>query len=260
MGASRLTCAVASVCVAAVLQTASAAETVIALAACPKTGVHRACLAVPVHMVDDALGEKAEARSLSVSGRLKGVREKAFELRVARGAPTRGAPDGTVAYLGQSKRNRLVVLTNRGALEITRGARNALQQNTFVVKSGRRPQAVGRYTVLSSPTYVAQNRTLWIQVGGHCVSAPRSEPGLLTLNDEACTADNMLYAKPRITPMQHPDFDMLLNLLPELHDFRGGQVHENVLTAPDNGYDFVEVLSLNGTPYLIVRIDCDCDD
>lgn len=152
------------------------------------------------------------------------------------------------------------MLTNRGVLEITRDARHALQTNTFVVKSGRRPQAVGRYTALFSPIYVAQDKTLWMEVGGRCVSAPQNEPGLLTLNGEACTVDNMLYVEPRITPVQHPDFEMLLNLLPELRSFRGGPIHEIILGSPDTGYDYVEVLSLTGTPYQIVRIGCDCDD
>ena len=256
----RLLCALASMWAAIGGQIAFAADTVVALDQCPKRGPHQACLAIPVHWLDDVLGGKDGEPGLLVSGRFADAREEKFVLALSRQSPSREAPYGTVAYLGRSNRNRPVVLTTDGSFELSGGVqRSALPNNIFVVDTRPRWRVTDKYSEISS-IHVAQDGTLWISENGACISAPRNKPGLLTAKGSACSAETHLRARLRVSAALNPDFERLIALLPELGDFRGGLIHENRLGAPDNGYDYIEVLSVNETSFLIVRIGCDCID
>jgi hypothetical protein len=236
---------------------AHAATTVAALSVCPNTGSYRACLVVPFHLFAGALEPTKDGASLPVAGRLPGRREEDFILTIPR-VTAREAPYGAVAYLGRSKRNRPIILTTVGSLELTRGfSRAALPHNLFVLRTGRRLQVVDRYSEVVLPVYIASNGMLWLKTGDTCTSAPQNKPGLLTTDKTACSAHNLLSA--RASPAADPDFERLLKTLPELSNFRGGQVHDNIIASPNTNNDFVEVLAVNGTPYLIVRIGCDCE-
>ncbi|MGH8676742.1 MAG: hypothetical protein ACREUQ_00110, partial [Burkholderiales bacterium] len=83
--------------------------------------------------------------------------------------------------------------------------------------------------------------------------------GLLTTDKSACAQEDGLFAHNRVTPAVNPNFARVMGLLPELRSFRGGPVRDNVLGSLDSSNDYVEVFSLIGTPYLIVRIGCDCE-
>lgn len=258
--ARRLVLVFACLCAGSLNHRALAAKTVTALDECPTSGPFSACLAIPFHLLDDTRKANKDQAGLPVVGRLPGRHRERLVLKIS-SATSREAPYGAVAYLGRSSRNRPIILTTDGPLELMSGVqRTTLPHNLFVVRTGYRWRVAGRYSEVASPVYAASNGTLWIKGnGGACVSAPQNKPGPLTANQSACSEENGLFARRRVIPAVNPNFGRVQRLLPELQNFRGGQVSDNVLGSPDNGYDYLEAFSLIGTPYLIVRIGCDCE-
>lgn len=100
---------------------------------------------------------------------------------------------GQVAFLGRSKTNRPIVLTDRGALEIVTPRLDVAYGHSFAVVDERTWRMKREFLELSGDGYVASasdNFSVWKPKQKLCIAAPTRKPGMLQLRKEACPSVN----------------------------------------------------------------------
>jgi hypothetical protein len=96
---------------------------------------------------------------------------------------------GSFAYVGRSKENRPIVLTNRGPFEIEAPFIDVSGVPGLIVVDGKRNKVVTRYFPFDQGEYVVNSPTdvaIWDADRHRCIEAPHRRPGLIRLNGSKC--------------------------------------------------------------------------
>lgn len=253
-----------------ILQPAQARETLIPLRECPKAGPHQACLPFPFRLAQQArertLRKRAHSEAVTkfylIKGRLSGGDVLLFRLKVIQkysmDDDANSDDPGVLPYRGRTARNRPVILTDRGPLEILTKEFDAdFSPNMFVVDE-KRWSVVARYATVFDPYLKASpsGMDVWIKANGACVSAPQRKPILLTTNKHGCDGDGKLVDAPGFFHAPGANLERLVQLLPELSYLSDGAANEDGdIIQRDNAY--ASVYRVRGTSYLVVSTGCD---
>jgi hypothetical protein len=251
---------------------AQAQETVTALDTCPASNPERACLLFPFRLAEDAAGlgfqrpedndNEEEMKLYVVKGRLVGSKPRQFRLRVFRDSrDTNIGSDnpGALPYRGRSARNRPIILTDRGPLEILTKEFDAdFSSNMFII-DGKRWALITAYATAFVPHVrsTSGHIAVWLKTDKACVSAPKRQPGLLTANNIACRRDDGRVAAEGFF-QTIGNLDRVARLLPSLDFLRDGALSEDgSIVERDHGYAVAE--RLPGTSYIVITSGCsDC--
>lgn len=179
---------------------AHAAAPLNALFKCPSKGPQSACIEIALvrQSVDRAdvfpyieLPSKGP-QYLRLWGRLEGGPQTAFVLKVdwepAWRPEDRDFPG--IAYRGRSADNNPIILTDRGALEITTAGVD-LPFSDYHLVDARRWKVITRLFSPQRGEYIFTSATrigLWDDERKLCISAPLKEPGFLRVAPENCAA------------------------------------------------------------------------
>jgi hypothetical protein len=206
----------------------------------------------------DSFGDDRIVASATVTGRLNGGRANAFTLEFP---PTEAHEDVhhmSVAFLGRSSADNVVILTDRGPLELPAQG-FSLSYGDFTLVDAKNWRIVAKYLDLAEDGYLISSPTdiaVWNEKTKTCVEAPTDKPGMLKINDSACKGrdkgnfTNVVDAKIRLGDMR------------KVFPYVGlvGSEDENALSSEfggDGGYH--SVFRIKNTNYLIVTIvwdDC----
>ncbi|MCE9521199.1 MAG: hypothetical protein K8S25_02055 [Alphaproteobacteria bacterium] len=253
------------------LQPVHAREVLIPLRDCPTTGPQRACLPenfLLSHNPDNRILSKNTdseiiAKRYLITGRLSGGAAHLFQLDITRGIWDEGADTtdnpGVLPYRGRSSRNRPIILTTRGPLEIlTKEFDAELSQNLFVIDE-KNWRVVANFQVLYDwylKTSLSKVKA-WNKREGVCVSAAQKKPGPLTLSATGCNPSQTLTDASGFfhTPT---NLERVIQLLPELSFFSEGEVDDNGATIQiDSAFATV---SRSQVSYLVIYTGCsDCE-
>lgn len=177
----------------------AAPPTLNAVLECPKKGPHRACL--KVFMWGSGLKEdeidtplylrQPRQRFETLWGRLDGGPQTQFRVRVyAEGTPGELNDPPLTAYLGRSSDNNPIILTDRGALEVTSAGIDAAESDFYLIDA-RRWKLTDRLFAPSRGEFAftsAARIGVWDEKRALCVTAPTKRPGLLRVAPENCAA------------------------------------------------------------------------
>jgi hypothetical protein len=208
MWRARLVAAVLTV--AACVARPAVADTPVTLrpAECPRSShEYGACLPVEIYVFDDpsrVIYTRQAPRDVGYADRIRQVVN--LEGILAGGAPRRYRlklpsredgefnPEvdiGPLAYLGRSERNRPIVLTDRGPLEITTPSIDFSLVPALILAREEDMAVRGRfYEAYGAPFVVTRGGEVgaWNATRKVCVSAPRRLPGRLVIVSQACRA------------------------------------------------------------------------
>jgi len=234
---------------------------------CPTTGPHRGCLFLALSTPSDS-PQPAEilrkdgnfALLVRVRGRFAG---SARNVRLMTSAP--GANDGyfMAPYLGRSKQNHPIVLTDRGPFEILSGL-DFNGMPGLVVIDEPRSRVIAEYFDVDFPTIRISPRGIsaFVESGDACVSAPRRIPGLLVLDARACEksrgTDGWHGLPDYLVRATGPKTDIFKRLIPE---FNFQDLQDNLGDGSAWGGSGWGIYFIRdpGTPYLLVFTECgDC--
>lgn len=164
---------------------------------CPAAGPHSACL--PVTLWRDAGGifpdisfPSTGPQYVSLWGRLNGGAQAAFKLKVdwERVSQPEDKQDPAISYLGRSSDNNPIILTDRGAFEIT-SAGIDVSDSDFHLIDARRWRVFDRLLNLNYGEFVftsAKRIGVWDDTRRLCITAPTRIPGLLRVAPMHCAA------------------------------------------------------------------------
>lgn len=186
------------VCLASVQ--ASARGLLLALRQCPNTGPHRACLLIEFQVavdgskratIETTRNSSTVSQSVSLEGKLRQSAAESFQLQIQHDNDNFAFDTdlGALPYLGRSVRNRPIVLTNRGPLEILTRSIDIAYPDGLILVDEQRHRVADRYFESYAKPYVVTHTHaifVWDQARQSCVSAPRRLPALLTLATSAC--------------------------------------------------------------------------
>lgn len=250
---------------------AQAQETVTALDTCPATGPDRACLPFPFRLAEPIarLGfqriedndNENETKLYVVRGRLAGGKPRQFRLRVfqdSRDTDIGSDNPGALPYRGRTARNRPIILTDRGPLEILTKEFDAdFSSNMFIIDEKRWVLVAAYATVFEPLVHTTGGRiTVWLRTDKACVSAPKRRHGTLTASNSACRQDDGRRVPAKGFFETPGNLDRIVRIVPNLVFLRDGALsNEGSVVQRDHGYAVVE--RLPGTNYVVVTTGCD---
>lgn len=231
---------------------------------CPSAGPYRACLEIPFAISEEDAEAGAAAvqtrdaddgTTIFLSGRLAGRRVRVYEVR-RNGEHERRLESPPLAYIGRSRENRPLFLTDAGPLEVLSRGFDVTWGNAntreIVVADANRNTATRYVGVVPDPIYEANGGELrvWARTGERCISLPTKRPGRLVLRASGCPREGAQLVPADLT------LDRLAVFMPEL---KGFQVQTPGWPILGEGV-MVEVYSVAGTHALVVQMICgDCD-
>jgi hypothetical protein len=236
---------------------------------CPKDGAHSACLRLRVFhqgkRPPSAAGVESwdMVRHVELRGSLGGAKPQTFRLRIENAAYHWGnAGDlGPVAYLGRSPRNRPVILTSAGPLEILSASFDVLRQPNLII--------IDEPNWKMHAAYVAAEDVAWVVTSpdriaamalrtGACVSAPQLRPGLLQLRPRDCarveTTSSGLVEDDGISGDIDPQPDALISLIAEPPPTVFDRLLKFEVEGPDGPMIVIGVLRIRGTNLFVARL------
>jgi hypothetical protein len=200
------------------------------LTSCPTDGPHRGCAPVvlPFERRSDLRNDE-DARTTTViyrlRGRLNGEPLNAFTLQISK------TDDGSyfypIAYVGRSAKNRPILLTDKGTLEIRDPFVDISEDANVIIVDESSEKVLARYFEAGSAA-IEMTDAGQIQArndnGKWCVEAPQRRPGLLDSRPGPCH---------QMSDLQPANISVkrLLALLPELNGL-------GLFAIPDSVGDF----------------------
>ncbi len=152
---------------------------------------------------DDHTHDDPLLKSFVATGRLNGGVAKQFTLNVSHPADH---IELSVAFIGRSKANHPIILTDRGALEVTtEGFDDSYGAETVLIDTANW-RIVAAYLDLAGGGYVATTPTdigSWNEGAAACVEAPTNKPGMLKIKKGGCNGGrgHLVPAKIRLGDM-----------------------------------------------------------
>ena len=251
---------------------ALARESLTAPNECPAAGPHRACLMTYIverhpdskRIINRAADGILVTTRLDLKGRLStDAARTSYRVTLvqdtAEGYDTAAAERVLVPYLGRSRHNHPVILTNRGPLEVLTRAVTIGADPFVILVDAKRQRVFARYSD-ARDTHIVQSARgikVWARQSDACVSAPSERPELLIADERACDPAFALESSDRFAPASHVTLERLLKLVPDL---------ENLQLVSSGPGDFggggwtVMVYTVRNQPFLIIYESCnDCE-
>lgn len=222
------------------------------VSSCPRAAV-RACLVVPVAVLDRpttrALWRKSrETEPLLVRGRIAGGEARVYRVTdIERWEPL------TAAYFGRTADNRPIFLTDRGALEVEAPYLDVEELPGLVALDATRKKPIARYLAVSEGEYVvndARDVAVWDVERKQCIVAPQRRPGLLTVAKDKCKAWVSLSAGLTLARRMTGNIEYAID-----HGLPGP--FEIGLSFDSHPVSWREVQQVRGLPVLIAQLQYD---
>lgn len=159
-------------------------------AQCPQTGIYKGCLMQRFDDVDSELPslDHDVPASVELIGSIRGQAPQSYHFEFRATAKT-WADDlrPLLPYLGRSARNKPVVLTSAGPIELAEGDLATGINDVYVIDEMQQ-RVIAEYTFMDDgPVLETETGKAWFRRKGFCVAAASKRPGLLLTDDNVCS-------------------------------------------------------------------------